>query len=387
MAAARKTATTTAIGVAALTGVVLMLVARRRRAARLRRFCRRLPKVELHAHLSGSIRPSTLLDLSAEHRGSEGEERARNTLGLSRGATRETRDLRECFAIFDLIHDAVRTKENLRRITREVVADFAADNVKYLELRTTPRDLPDGTKRREYVSIVTSVLEAMSDLEEGGITCRLLLSIDRATADPAVAQATVDLAREFQPVVVGIDVSGNPTRGSFSTFLPALEAARAAGLSVTIHCGEVRGNDEEVTAMINFHPDRLGHTLTLTREHCATLLALPRRIPVELCPTSNVKTLQLDSMTDHPTARLWVHQKYPFCVNTDDSGVFATDSSTEHFIFAEALNLDVVAMSTIACNAAGFSFLPTREKAQLQNKILRHCALLLWRDWISLGLL
>jgi adenosine deaminase len=374
--------------VASLAGAALLvtLAARRRRSARLRRFCKKMPKVELHAHLSGSIRPSTLLELSAEHGGADGAARARETLGLSTGTTRETRDLGECFAIFDLIHGAVRSRENLVRITREVVADFAADNVAYLELRTTPRDLPDGTTRREYVSTVVSVLEAMT-CEAPGITCRLLVSIDRATADPAVAQSTVDLACEFRPAVVGVDLSGNPTKGSFATFLPALQAARAAGLHVTLHCAEVPDTAEEVSAMIAFRPDRLGHALTLSREHCAALLAMPQRIPVELCPTSNVKTLQLRSMNEHPTAKLWVHQRYPFCINTDDSGVFATDASLEHFIFAEALRLDVLALSTVSCNAAGFSFLPTHEKARLQDSVIRRCAFLLWCDWASLGVL
>ena len=370
-------------GVLCFTSVVLFLAIRRRKTNRLRRFCRRLPKVELHAHLSGSIRPTTLLALSARHFGPDGEARARQTLGLSTGTTRETRALGECFAIFDLIHDAVRTREDLTLITKEVVTDFEDDNVKYLELRTTPRDLPDGTTRHEYVANIASILEEVNNSSRQ-ISCRLLLSIDRATADDAVAHSTVALAHEFTPIVVGIDLSGNPTKGTFSSFLPALEAARESGLSVTLHCAEV-ANDDEVTQMINFQPDRLGHALTLNSEHRKHLLSMARPIPIEICPTSNIKTLQLSSLSLHPTARLWINYNYPFCINTDDSGVFATNSSTELFLFADAMGINEHKLTLISRAAAHFSFLPKGEKDQLVRKLSGECGFLLWLTWASFG--
>ena len=124
-------------------------------------FCRALPKVELHAHLHGSIRDATLAELAAARPGATATERATD-VALCRAAaygansSSGRRGLTECFALFDLIHKLVTTTPVVQRITKEVVADFAAENVRYLELRTTPRALPTA---RAYADAVIGALE------------------------------------------------------------------------------------------------------------------------------------------------------------------------------------------------------------------------------------
>jgi len=125
---------------------------KRRSKRRLTNFVERVPKIELHAHLSGSIRESTLRELAA----------AKNILTpeLERILINNNRDLSACFAVFDLIHNCITDEEALRRVIWETLDDFKSRGVCYLELRTTPRPLPDdGTTLEGYVNVVLDCME------------------------------------------------------------------------------------------------------------------------------------------------------------------------------------------------------------------------------------
>lgn len=355
--------------------------------------CRQLPKAELHAHLHGSIRPSTLIELVRESAHLSSNADAQDVIATVLPST--IRSLRDCFRIFDLIHQVVRTEDVVRRVTSEVVADFAADGVDYLELRTTPRVLDGGPAGEDADASLErylfAVLETLALNEsQGGITCRLLLSINR-TATLDMADRTVRLACKFQntlfavtsagvsactgatlpvgtsvfgPFVVGVDLSGDPTRGSAVAFFPALGVARAAGLRIAIHAGEVM-NVSETEAILDWRPDRLGHMCVLAPSAAARLVgtggagSMPdhRAIPIETCPTSNALTLHLPSLGHHPMLSSWLAAGYPVAVCTDDSGVFDVTLSSELRLVAEACHLGPRAVADLALAAFRFAFL------------------------------
>lgn len=253
----------------------------------------------------------------------------------------------------------------------------------HAEIRTTPRELRDGTTAHGYV---VAVLEAIDQATAAlDIKVGLLLSIDRSLNH---AEEVVNLAISFVgwSKVVGIDVGGNPHKGDLITdVLPALRKARMALIPITIHCGEIH-NDAEVDAVISFMPERIGHGLILSPAHITRLSQLSSRIPIEICPTSNVKTLQLARLEDHPTARLLLERKYPLCINTDDSGVFATDSSSEYRLFATAMNLEKSELARITADSASFSFLSGDQKRAALDLIQRANKRLLWLDYLTFGL-
>jgi adenosine deaminase len=334
---------------ALLAAILTAHVARRRRAAAMRRLCYALPKAELHVHLHGCARPATVLDLAPEDIKSSG---AKIEL-LERGG----RSLSECFAIFDVLHRTVTSRAAVSRITREALDDFAADGVRYLELRTTPRPLSDADAEG-YVRSVIGALDAYtSDSarlgKEWPMVVRLLLSVDRAR-DVNAANLTIDLALKLKAeteFLVGLDLSGNPTKGDAAALLPALSRARAAGLRVAIHCGEVE-RDDEVDAIFSAGADRLGHALYLASRHIDALSTC-RSPPIEICPTSNRLTLGIGSLRHHPTLRTWLARGHPISINTDDPGVFATCASAE--LLAVAMAYGLSGRRVVALAGAPFS--------------------------------
>ncbi|XP_047069969.1 N6-mAMP deaminase-like [Lolium rigidum] len=360
-------------------------------------WCVSLPKVELHAHLNGSVRNSTLLEL-AKQLGDKGLivfEDFKDVI------TKNSRSLPECFKLFDLFHILTTDHETVTRITKEVVGDFAAESVVYLEIRTTPKNNEGkGMTKRSYMNAVIKGLKAVEDVDvvlfdsnlrtdetlsptpmsdlagdmkKKKIYVRLLLSIDRRETTSA-ALDTVNLAMEMKDQgVVGIDLSGNPVVGEWETYLPALEHAKELGIPITIHCGEVP-NRKEIQAVLDFCPQRLGHVCCLNDEEWKKLKS--SMIPVEICLTSNVMTGGTPSLELHHFADLY-NAKHPLSLCTDDSGLFSTSLSNEYYLVASTFGLSKAELFRLAQGALEFVFADDEVKKSLRVMFERAAAGLL----------
>ncbi|KAM0867783.1 hypothetical protein ACQ4PT_041741 [Festuca glaucescens] len=357
-------------------------------------WCVALPKVELHAHLNGSVRNSTLLEL-AKQLGDQGLivfEDFKDVI------TKNSRSLPECFKLFDLFHILTTDHDTVTRITKEVVGDFAAENVVYLEIRTTPKNNEGkGMTKRSYMNAVIKGLKAVEDVDvvlfdsslrtdgtlsstpmsdlagdmkKNKIYVRLLLSIDRRETTSA-ALDTVNLAMEMKDQgVVGIDLSGNPVVGEWETYLPALEHARELGIPITIHCGEVP-NRKEIQAVLDFCPQRLGHVCCLNNEEWKKLKS--SMIPLEICLTSNVMTGGTPSLELHHFADLY-NAKHPLSLCTDDSGLFSTSLSNEYYLVASTFGLSKAELFRLAQGAVEFVFADDEVKKSLRAVFERAAA-------------
>ncbi|CAO2823666.1 unnamed protein product [Amaranthus hypochondriacus] len=346
-----------------------------------------MPKVELHAHLNGSVRDSTLLELAKEL----GEKGIILFSDVEHVILKNDRSLTEVFKMFDLIHILTTDHDTVTRITKEVVEDFASENVVYLELRTTPkRNESRGMTKHSYMEAVVEGLRRVDAvnidfastetglwkketscqrnnecgcLSKRKIYVRLLLSIDRRETLEA-AMETVKLALEMRNSgVVGIDLSGNPKVGEWTTFLPALRFAREQGLRVTLHCGEVP-NQEEIHGMLDFLPERIGHACCLEEDAWRKLKT--SKIPVEICLTSNIRTNTISSIDVHHFADLY-NTKHPLILCTDDRGVFSTSLSKEYAIAAAAFDLGKKDMFQLAKNAVEYSFAEDNVVSKLKD--------------------
>ncbi|KAI3456430.1 hypothetical protein Pfo_013093 [Paulownia fortunei] len=349
-------------------------------------WCVSMPKIELHAHLNGSIRDSTLRELAREL----GEKGTIVFSDVEHVILKNDRELSEVFKLFDLIHILTTDHKTVTRITKEVIEDFAADNVVYLELRTTPkRNDSKGMSKRSYMEAVLEGIRSVDsvevdlshkmnadtsahshfvdDLSNGTgskkIYVRLLLSIDRRETAEA-AMETVELALEMRDLgVLGIDLSGNPVIGEWLTFLPALEFAKKQGLPITLHCGEVP-NPDEIHAMLDFLPRRIGHACCFEDDEWKLLKRL--KIPVEICLTSNIRTETIASAEVHHFADLY-KSNHPLILCTDDAGVFSTSLSAEYALASSTFGLGKREMFQLAQKAIDFIFACDRVKGELKT--------------------
>ncbi|XP_076640901.1 adenosine deaminase-like protein [Halictus rubicundus] len=331
----------------------------------LAKFCKSLPKVELHAHLNGSLSPNTLKTLyKMQNPNSDGGENIVMTIG-------KYSSLGECFKVFDVAHSLTTTPEAVFQSTRDVIKEFREDNVIYLELRSTPRSINGKMTKREYIdAIIRAFKSCKKDFPD--ITVKLLVSINRKQGYRA-AEENIELAinyfKKHSRYVVGLDLSGDPMAGD--TFLELLKKARNVGLKIAAHCAEI-SNELEAKDILEFKPDRLGHCTcihpNLQGSDKLFNMLIESKIPVELCLTSNVQCKTVPSYEFH-------HFKYlreaghPICLGTDDKGVFDTSLSREYEIAGSTFGLDREDLARLCLSAVEYAFASEEEKKAVLSRI------------------
>ncbi|XP_072021995.1 N6-Methyl-AMP deaminase-like isoform X4 [Amphiura filiformis] len=303
------------------------------------KFCKLLPKVELHAHLNGSISNETMTKLLAR-KAHLPQDQQPDTQALQQWTDKveKGKDVNlVSFQMFKLNHQIVDDTEAVAMVAKDVVREFAEDGVRYLELRSTPRDVPQtGMTKRSYIE---TVLKAIQQCQEEGvdIIVRFILAIDRRNSLEAAAE-TIQLAEEYRAksggIVVGVDLSGDPMVGDARQFIPLLQQARNAGLRLALHIAERCHQGVESLALLNIPTDRIGHGTFLHRvEGSQELVAATElhNIPLELCQTANHISKSVPSYDQHHF-KYWYDKGHPCVFCTDDKGVFHTTLSKEYHL-------------------------------------------------------
>lgn len=210
---------------------------------------RLFPKLELHAHLHGSVRRSTIY----EFLNTEQKQKFQNGLEI------------EPFELFPIVHQMVNSKQILERITQEMITDYMEENTIYLEIRTSPKPLADGTNAREYVTTILDIIAKHNKQYGQKMLVKLILSINR-NKKSSEANEVLQLASELshypssqEKLIVGIDFSGNPLGGRFDDFSPYFDEARKLGFNTSIHSAEINelsesinGIQDETTFILNY---------------------------------------------------------------------------------------------------------------------------------------
>lgn len=259
-------------------------------------FAKRLPKIELHAHLTGSISPQCLHEIWTQRQLSSPDITLRDPLDAM--SKDKAWDVRTFFPLFSgYIYELCSTRESIVYSTNAVLHDIVDDGVVYLELRTTPRSSPSISKE-EYISTILDCIDAFSCRD--AMPTYLILAIDRRnTAEQAME--VVDLAIKCQfSGVVGIDLCGDPSKGDVSTFREAFEKARAHGLRITLHFAEIPASSStvELETLLSYQPDRLGHVCHPPEDIEQEIVR--RRLGVELCVSCNVQARLIEGpIGDH----------------------------------------------------------------------------------------
>ena len=337
-------------------------------------YCKALPKVELHAHINGSIDRNTMTKLIQMKRTAQPGWEPVCPDWQMHFDNSDKRTLADAFVMFSLIHEVCDTEEAAYMVTKDVIRNFEADNVKYLELRTTPRAIPGtGMTKRSYLeNVIRGISECNSCLD---IVVRLLLSIDRRTSLDD-AWDTLKLAEEFMNkdgIVVGLDLSGDPAKGDVVDFLPVFRAAKSKGLKLALHLSEVSDRGPETLSLLDLPPDRIGHGTFLHRGPdgpAAVELVRKYHIPIEICPTSNLVTQTASCMEDIHF-QFWYNKQHPVVICTDDKGVFSTTLSDEFALVGKAFDLSQKQLYDISYHALEYAFVEDVQCQKLREKWIR----------------
>jgi len=332
----------------------------------LRAFLQQIPKIDLHRHLEGSLRLQTLAEIALEH-GIDLPSYRTEDLRRYVQARDDQPDYHRFLAKFRLLRRFYRSREALERIATEVVADAAADNIRYLELRFNPIAL-SRAQRFPLLDVVKWVTGAIARAQQTyPVTVRLLLQIGRDEI-PSAAEEILELALAYRARgIVGLDLAGDEVNYPAHRLAHIFRRARQEGLGVTIHAGEVGGAANVRDAVLLFQAQRIGHGVHALENSEVVRLLMERNIALEVCPTSNLQTGAVRSLSHHPLPDM-LALGLRATLNTDDPSISDTTLTDEYLVAVTAMGLNLEQIRTMVFNALDAAFLPEVERASLREQ-------------------
>jgi len=316
---------------------------------------RAMPKVDLHRHLEGSVRLSTIIDL---HRAAGMDLPAWTEDDLAPHAliTEPVDSLETALAAFGFAQRSFTDLGAVRRIAREAVEDLAAENVRLAELRCSPDFMcsPAGLSWDGALEAVRAgVDEAVGAGRDVAVGLVIIFSRDLG---PESADRTVEFALRHREEVVGFDIAGPELGFPPGNYAVHVRRVLDAGMHVTLHYGE-SGPPPYPREAIVIGAERLGHGLSVARDPAVVALARERGVTLEMCPTSNWLTRGVDRVADHPARRL-LHEGLRVTLNTDDPALMGIDLTHEYEAARTELRFDDEDFAAAVRNSLAASFLP-----------------------------
>lgn len=329
---------------------------------------RAFPKVDLHRHLEGSLRLSTLAEIAAGERLDLPYQDLTRLSALVQVQADDPNDHFNFLSKFKTLRHFFRSPEVIRRITREAVTDAARDNVLYLELRFTPVAL---SRVRDYPlsEVMDWVVEsAHQAAAANGILVRLIASANRnESVDLAAAVARLAGERRDRGLVA-LDLAGDEANFPAEPFYGIYREARQDGLRLTLHAGEWAGAANVVEAIQQMGAERIGHGVRVMEDAAAVDLARERRTVFEVCLTSNVQSGVVPELASHPLVAM-LDAGLNATLNTDDPGISQIALSDEYRLACETLSLPLHRLRERVLAAGQAAFLPEKEKAALLKRL------------------
>ncbi|MBF4161793.1 adenosine deaminase [Nocardioides acrostichi] len=344
---------------------------------------RRAPKVVLHDHLDGGLRPATVLELAAEcgHELPPGStERGAESLADWFATAADSGSLERYLETFAHTVAVMQTAPALRRVAREFVEDLLDDGVVYAEVRYAPElFVEQGLSLDDVVAAVQEGFDEAVAAAERGIVVRQLLT---AMRHQARSREIAELAVAWRDRgVAGFDIAGAEAGNPPTRHLDAFDYLRRENAHFTIHAGEAFGLPSIWEALQWCGADRLGHgvriidDITVAEDGSVTLGRLAayvrdKRIPLELCPASNVQTGAVASIAEHPIGLL-NDLRFRVTVNTDNRLMSRTSMTAEMCSLVEAFGWTLADLRRVTVNAMKSAFLPFDERLALIDEVVK----------------
>jgi adenosine deaminase len=339
------------------------------------------PKALLHDHLDGGLRPETIVELAAEI-GHALPETDPEALGRWFTAAADSGSLERYLETFAHTVAVMQTEDGLHRVARECALDLAADGVVYAEVRYAPEQhLERGLSLEQVVEAVHAGFRAgCAEAASRGQQIRVgtLLTAMRHAAR---SQEIAELAVQFRDTgVVGFDIAGAEAGFPPTRHLDAFEYLQRENFHFTIHAGEAFGLPSIWQAIQWCGADRLGHGVRIVDDITGTgddpilgrLAAYVRdkRIPLELCPSSNVQTGAAPSIAEHPIGLLR-DLRFRVTVNTDNRLMSGTSMSREMALLVEAFGWGWPELQWLTINAMKSAFIPYDERLAIITDVIK----------------
>ena len=323
-----------------------------------------LPKAELHLHLEGSIRPDTAVELAARH----GVKLKREDVV----ARYSYSDFLGFLEAFKWVTSYLREPEDYALITRHLAEELLRQNVGYAEVTISAGVMLRRTQR------VDANLAAIQETAKSVPFSRLRLAWILDATRQFGPDAAVEVARCASQLqrfgVVAFGLGGDELAGPTVNFRPAFDLARGEGLRLVCHAGEVGGPELIRESIDLLNAERIGHGIAAIRDPALAEFLAARRVPLEICPTSNLCTGALAKQTgkadaalrDHPLAK-FVKQGLTTTLSTDDPAMFHTDLLSEYSA-AASLGLSSQQLVQLAEQSYSSSFLPPEDKRRMLDE-------------------
>lgn len=334
----------------------------------LETFIQAIPKVELHVHLEGSIRPETLLTLAQRH---EVDLPAKTVEGLRAWYT--FTDFPHFIEVYLAVSSCLRTPDDIELIAREFLAGQAAQNIRYSEVTYTPythylfRKLPF----REQLAALNRA-RAWAEAEVG-VTMGLVLDIPRSvSAEEGLLTADWAISAMGEGVVA-LGLGGPEVDNPPEKFKVAFDRAHAAGLPSVPHAGETVGPESIWGALRALHAVRIGHGVRCLEDPALVAELRERQIPLEVSPTSNVCLKVFPHLAGHAFPHLLQEGLY-VTLNSDDPPMFNTTLTEEYLQVANTFHLGGETLEQLVLNAVRASLLPASARSELEQQFLAEFA-------------
>ncbi|NQX71005.1 adenosine deaminase [Paenibacillus alba] len=326
----------------------------------------RLPKVDLHLHLDGSVKPETLLEL-ALHQGIDLPVYDREGLIPHMRVGEECGSLIEYLSKFDFTTRIMQSGEALERIAYEVVQQSAEHNCKYVEVRFAPQlHRNNGLTVEETIHhVVEGMKRGQRDFGVRGGVIAICMRNHSCQSNLEVIEAA---AKFVGKGVVAVDLAGDEATYPPEFFREVFAESTRRGIPVTIHAGEAAGAANVYEAVTNLGAARIGHGVRLKENRSIMEMVKERRIPLEMCPISNIQTKAVSGWEAYPI-REYLEQGLLVTINTDNPSVSGTDITNEYRVLSDRFGFTAPELVKLIMNGVDAAFLDEADKRLLRREM------------------
>lgn len=325
-----------------------------------------LPVVDLHRHLDGNIRPSTIWSLVQQHNIDIDASSLKDIERLTQ-VQDKTSDLLSFIKKLEYGVSALADTEACYRVAYENVEDAVAEKLDYAELRFSPHFMGRAFSLSEE-AVTEAVIAGVRDAAKSNPQIKInLIGILSRTFGPQICDRELDAFLAFKDQIVGLDLAGDEINFPAAQFISHFRRGRDAQWHITVHAGEADGPASIWQAIELLGANRIGHGVAAQRDAALVDYLAKHRIGIESCPTSNYQTATVENTAAHPLKQ-FLEAGVEVTINTDDPGISALTLEHEYQVAREVIGLSKEQLAQIQLNGLSQAFLSADERKSLMSK-------------------